>query len=268
MNKRYVVWAVAMFSLLFTLPSMADASERTVDDAAGLFTAEQIQELNEQAELIEKKTKAEVFIVTTKSNREDPYDAADYYLLDTIGKDENGVILYIDMLQRKFIISRSGNMIDFLDDKRTDNMLDKMTSKMTAGNYFAAAQNYLSDTNAYVDAGVPKGHYRMDTETGKITYYKTLTPIEMLIAFGAALVLSGGFVGWSALKYKLKFSGYRYPLHEKTVLHLTEKEDHLKHSFITTRHIPKHNSGGRGGSGGSSTHNTGGGTFSSSGRSF
>lgn len=271
MRKRYLVLAVALFSFLFSLPSIAQASDNTVDDQAGLFSESEIQTLNQTAASIEKKSKAQVFIVTMDNSEKDPYKFADYYLLDTIGKDENGIIFYIDMNNREFVISRSGNMIDYLNDKRTESALDDIEYFMSDQDYFGAAESYLTSVNTFFDKGVPKGHYRIDSETGKITYYKSLTPVEIILAIVGAAVVSGGFILLSISKYKLKFGGgYSYPVNEKSSLQLTEKEDHLVNSFVTTRHIPRNKSGGGGpgGSGGSTTHTTGGGTFSSSGRSF
>lgn len=103
----------------------------------------------------------------------------------------------------------------------------------------------------------------MDSETGKITRYKAITPLEMVIAFAAALILSLVFLGINISKYQLKFSSYQYPFREKTTLNLTSRTDQLTNSFITTRRIPKNNGGG-----GSTTHSTGGGTFGGGGRSF
>ncbi|WP_086348102.1 TPM domain-containing protein [Candidatus Enterococcus clewellii] len=272
MRKRYALLAIALFSFLFALPSLAYASDNTVDDQAGLFSSSEIQQLNEKAAVIEKKSKAQVFIVTTDNSDKDPYKFADYYLLDTIGKDENGIIFYIDMNNREFVISRSGNMIDYLNDKRTESALDDIEYFMSDQNYFGAADSYLTSVSTFFDKGVPKGHYRIDSETGKITYYKSLTTGEIILSIVGAALIAGGFVLFSISRYKLKFGGgYNYPVYEKSSLQLTEKEDRFVNSFVTTRHIPRNNSGGGGsggGSGGSTTHTTGGGTFSSSGRGF
>lgn len=104
---------------------------------------------------------------------------------------------------------------------------------------------------------------------GKITRYKAITPLEMVIAFAAALILSLVFLGINISKYQLKFSSYQYPFRDKTTLNLTSRTDQLTNSFITTRRIPKNNGGSGGmGGGGSTTHSTGGGTFGGGGRSF
>ncbi|MCB5955309.1 TPM domain-containing protein [Enterococcus sp. CWB-B31] len=268
MRKHFILF-IALIGSLFLLPSFALAGNNTVDDQAGLLTAEQIQQLNKAAEEIETKAKASVFIVTNTTNTDDSTRFADLYMMDRIGKNENGITFYIDMNNRKFIISTSGNMIDYMTDSRIENTLDDIEPYMIDGNYFQAAQSFLKNVSRYVDAGVPKGHYRIDSETGKITYYKTLTITEIIIAVAAALVITGIFVGIAVSRYRLKFDSYNYPYREKSALQLTSKEDRLTNSFVTQRRIPKSN-GGSGGSsgGGSTTHSTGGGTFGGGGRSF
>ena len=70
--------------------------------------------------------------------------------------------------------------------------------------------------------------------------------------------------------------GYKFNYLEKSSIDLTQKEDRLVNSFVTTRRIPRpsDNSGGgggggfSGGGGGSTTHSSGGGTFGGGGRSF
>ncbi len=116
---------------------------------------------------------------------------------------------------RKIYISTSGNMIDYMTDARIDDTLDKIWDNMSQGNYFAAAQTFVQETQAFVNKGVPGGHYRVDSETGKITRYKVITPLEMVIAFAAALILSLVFLGINISKYQLKFSSYQYPFREK-----------------------------------------------------
>ena len=64
--------------------------------------------------------------------------------------------------------------------------------------------------------------------------------------------------------------GYKYPYQEKSSIKLTQKEDRLVNSFVTTRRIPRppKNNGGGGFGGGTTTHSSGGGTFGGGGRSF
>lgn len=257
-----------LFLLLFFGCSTGFAETVTIDDRAGLFSEEQIQTLQQEAAKIDEKIKGRTFIVTTTEYIQSPEKFSDQYLLKAIGPDENGSVLLLDMGNRELYVSTSGNMIDYVSDSRKNSMLDDIQEDMRSASYFNAAETYFSNLSTFVDKGVPGGHYRVDRETGKITRYKTLTILEAIIALVAALILSGVFFVLMKLKYQLKFGTYKYPYKEKSSLQLTDREDKLINSFVTTRRIPKPSNNGGGGGGGSTTHSSGGGTFGGGGRSF
>lgn len=83
----------------------------------------------------------------------------------------------------------------------------------------------------------------------------------------AAVVAIGFFVS-VRLRYQLKTGTYRYPYRQNAQLDLTERQDQLVNSFVTTRRIPKPSNNNGGGGGGSTTNSSGGGTFGGGGRSF
>ena len=146
------------------------AAENSIDDDAQLLTPDQINQLKQEIQPLEEKTKASAFIVTTNNNTYgDEQEYADHYLLNKVGKDQNAILFLIDMDLRKVYISTSGNMIDYMTDARIDDTLDKVMDGMSQGNYFAAAQTFVQETQAFVDKGVPGGHYRVDSETGKVS---------------------------------------------------------------------------------------------------
>ena len=205
-------------------------------------------------------------IVTTTSNSEEPRDFADNYLRDAVGNDQNGSVLLLDMGQREIYISTSGNMIDYLTDSRIDSILDDVYDQMTNAAYYNAAKAYLSKSATYVEDGVPGGHYRVDEETGKITRYKVLTTVEIIIAVVLALILSLVFYFVTVSRYQLKSGIYKYPFREKSSIKLTENRSSDKF-FCHDKKNPKSPPPGSGG-GGSTTHSSGGGTFGGGGRSF
>ncbi len=255
------------FLALFT-PLTVFAASNTVDDQANLFSPEERTELSNQADAINQKIKGEVFVLTTNSNTEDPQEFADLQLLDRVGKDNNGALLLLDMNQRKIHLSTSGNMIDYLNKTRLNTILDSVEDAMRDQEYYEAANNYFVHTKNFVDDGIPGGSYRIDEETGKVTRYKSITPIEFAIGFIVSAVATIAFFVSVRLRYQLKTGTYRYPYRQHAKLNLTERQDQLVNSFVTTRRIPKPSNNGGGGGGGSSTHSSGGGTFGGGGRSF
>lgn len=266
--KKYstLVFLIVLSGFFFMMPKV-DAA--VVDDQAGLFTTQEKQTLEAKAEPIDEAFKGKLFIVTTTNNQDDEETYADDFLRDQVGNNNNGSVFLIDMGNRGYHISTSGNMIDYLTDSRLNALLDKIQTQLSAGNYYAAATLYLEGVDQAITDGVPGGQYQIDRDTGKITYYKTLTPLEITIALGVALVFGAGFFIIIKSRYQLKGKTYRYPIHEKASLDLTENQDFLTNSFVTTRRIPKpSNNNGGGFGGGSTTHSSGGGTFGGGGGKF
>ncbi|WP_251866794.1 TPM domain-containing protein [Enterococcus malodoratus] len=253
---------LALFSPLKVL-----AASDTVDDQANLLSPEERTELSKQADAINQKIKGQVFILTTNTNTEEPREFANTQLKARVGKDNNGALLLLDMNQRQIYLSTSGNMIDYVTDKRRDRLLDDVEAAMKDGNYYQASADYLSNAKDFVDDGVPSGSYRIDEKTGKVTYYKSITPLEFTIGLIVAAVAAIGFFISVRLRYQLKTGTYRYPYRQNAQLDLIERQDQLVNSFVTTRRIPKPSNNG-GGGGGSTTNSSGGGTFGGGGRSF
>lgn len=255
------------FLVLFS-PLNSLAAENTVDDQANLLSPEERTELSQQADTINQKIKGQVFILTTNSNTEEPRTFANQQLMERVGKDNNGALLLLDMNQREIYLTTSGNMIDYLTDKRIDEILDAVTTAMQEGDYYQAGATFLAKTESFVDDGVPSGSYRIDEKTGKITYYKAITPLELTIGVIVAAVAAIGFFFSVRLRYQLKRGTYHYPYRENAQLNLTERQDQLVNSFVTTRRIPRPSNHNGGGGGGSTTNSSGGGTFGGGGRGF
>lgn len=263
---KKILWLLA-FLVLFS-PLNVLAASNTVDDQANLLTPEEQTELSQQADAINQKIKGEVFVLTTNTNNEEPREFANLQLKDRVGKDNNGALLLLDMNQREIYLSTSGNMIDYITDKRRDQLLDDVAEAMKNGDYYQASRVYLSNMKGFVDDGVPSGSYRIDETTGKITYYKSITPLEFTIGLIIAAIAAIGFFVSVRLRYQLKAGTYRYPYRQNAQLNVTERQDQLVNSFVTTRRIPKASNNNRGGGGGSTTNSSGGGTFGGGGRSF
>ncbi|MGM0213647.1 TPM domain-containing protein [Enterococcus sp. AZ109] len=264
---RKVLWFLGL--LLFLLPINALAASDSVVDEAGLFTSDQQAELASLADTLNEKIKGETFVLTTNSNTEDPQLFANQQLKARVGEDGNGALLLLDMGQRELYLTYSGNMIDFITDRRRDNILDSVEAAMQEGDYYQAASGYFTQAAEFVDAGVPGGHFRMDGETGEVTVYRAITGLEAAIALGIAGIVGIAFFVVTRMRYQLKLGTYRYPYREQSHLELDERQDQLVNSFVTTRRIPKpSNNGGGMGGGGSTTNSSGGGTFGGGGRSF
>lgn len=239
-----------------------------VQDDAGLFSDIQIATLTQQLEAAADKTKTTFMIATSSTiTQNDTRTAVDRVLGDAIGNNNNGILFFIDMTGRQIYLSTSGNMIQYMSDARIDDELDAIFDNgMSSGDYYSAAQTYVSETLRYFEKGVPTSRaYKVDATTGAITYYKSITAMEGLIAVVVAAVVALIVFFTTKARYQLKKPDYHYAYQQDSTLDLTEQKDQLTNSFVTTRRIPKptNNSGG-----GSSTHSSGGGSFGGGSRGF
>lgn len=270
MKKLFYTFTLLLGFLAFTVPAYA-AGPSVIDDA-DLFTEEEIQELTSLAATLNEQIKGEVFIYTNNENYSSAETFTDDFLRDKIGNDNNGAVLMINMTYRDYFFSTSGNMIDYLTERRLDEIEERVVNGLSSGDYFSGARAFLTLSSEYVEEGVPSGHYRIDRDTGKITYYKVLTPLEITLALIAAAIISLIVFFVIKSRYQLKSGGYRYPYTQKSALKISQKEDRLTNSFVTTRRIPRNNNsgggGGRSGGGGSVTRSSGGGSFGGRGGKF
>ncbi|WP_071131833.1 TPM domain-containing protein [Enterococcus timonensis] len=270
--KKFAIFLGTLF-LFLSLSLGVNAADSVVIDDADLLSASEMSELTNQMNALAEKTKAPMMIITSYDlDQDDPRFGVDRRLGDYVGDNQNGILFYLDMTGRTVYLSTSGNMIHYLTDSRIDQALDAIyEGGLTDGNYFSAAQIFIQETEKYFDAGVPGGHYTVDEATGKVTKYKTITLLEGIIAFVLAAGLALAFYFITRNRYRLTKVDYAYSFSEHGTLDLTEKEDPLVNSFITTRRIPKvqnNNKGGGGGGGGSTTHSSGGGSFGGGSRGF
>ncbi|WP_265458782.1 TPM domain-containing protein [Enterococcus sp. HY326] len=247
MKKLFLILSFLLFACFLVQPVKASAS--SVEDNAGLFTADEITQLDEAIDNLNQHSDAQMFIVTNSTSVGTIRNYADNYLRDKVGNNNNGTVLVIDMASREVYISTSGNMITAITDSRLNKILDNVQGSLQDGDYYAAANDYVKGVRRY--------------------FVKEVTLIESIIA-GVIAVVAGLAVFFTNLsRYQLKFGGYKYPFREKSSLNLDTQTDQLVNSYITTRRIPRNNNNGGGGfGGGSSTHSSGGGTFGGGGRSF
>ncbi|MGG5315338.1 TPM domain-containing protein [Enterococcus sp. AZ072] len=267
---RKLIWLFGL--LLVFVPMNSFAASDTVTDEAALFTPEQQTELAGLADTLNEKMEGQTFVLTTNSNTEDPQLFANQQLKARVSEGGNGALLLLDMGQRQLYLTYSGNMIDYITDRRRDKILDAVEEAMRDGNYYQAAASYFTMASDYVDAGIPSNHYQVNGETGEVTVQRSLTETDVITAVVVGLIAAIAFFIVVRMRYQLKMGTYRYPYREQSRLELEERQDQLVNSFVTTRRIPKpsnNNSGGGGfGGGGSTTNSSGGGTFGGGGRSF
>lgn len=263
---RRMVLLVGAFLLLGS-GNLYAAQEGNVYDDASLLTDSEIRTLNEKITALEEESGWNIYAVTTADagGRTATEYADDFFDAHSL-EQEDGVALLIDMDNREIAISTCGIAIRYLTDDRIDDILDEAYNDVSDAAYGDCLDTMLSGVEGYYHAGISEGQYNYDTETGKVSVYRTLTLTEaltvLLVAAAAGAVVYVSVLG----KYRLKFDTYKYEFRKNGRVNLRVKNDRFINQTVTQRRIPKQTSS----SGRSSTHHSSGRSSthrSSSGRS-
>jgi len=251
--------------LLIACMICASADAALVVDSASLFTQEQAVELAVRAQGMSEKYQTSVVIVTTNDagGKESSAYADDFFDYNGYGYGStyDGVLLLIDMDNRKVFVSTSGYTINNFDYDRTEALLDRVVPYVSDGSYYGAACAFLNVCENYLENEDKNPSYVFNPATGTIVKNRMLTFFETVICLAAAVILMLIIVAAVKKSYKGNTKADNYALHEQGKLDLTQNSDTLVNKVVTTRRIPRNPPSSGGSSGG------GGGRVSSSGRS-
>ena len=121
--KKALLWCLVCLVCLVPCSGAALAAE--ADDAAGLLTADEISDLNDEIASFMEESGWNVYAVTTDDAQGKSATAyADDFFDEHSPEQEDGVALLIDMDNREITISTCGIAIRYLTDSRIDNILD------------------------------------------------------------------------------------------------------------------------------------------------
>lgn len=151
MKKRKIIilcMIISAFILSCGYKCKYDDEQKKVYDSAGIFTSEEIQNLENECRQAAKDTKLDFIILTTddakgkstQSFAEDFYDSRDF------GYDQgySGITLCIDMDNREVNIVTSGIAIRYFDDEKIDDILDEMDAYMKSSYYYYASHSFIT----------------------------------------------------------------------------------------------------------------------------
>ena len=279
-----------MFLLCFyTLCHASFAAEVKVYDLANLFTLDEVEALEKDAESLAQTYQMDVGIVTTDdadgksamAYADDFYDENDF----GYGSDKDGLILLIDMDNREIYISPSGLGIQYFTDLRISNMLDSAYNYISNGDYYSTATDFLRQVKTYLDKGITSNQYTTERpfsnprEDDNDPYMQQVSPQHkpfttssgaplnaQSIILSVVVSLLGAFVIAIVIRTAVNYS-YKHPRSttpqtrpDDLSVHYTEKEDRFVTSHTSRVKIQTDTNGSHA-SGRSSTHR------SSSGRS-
>lgn len=275
-KRKWIRGFAALLCLLLLLPlaSLAESAESRVTDDAGLFTEAEIAQMEEQIAAFRNKYQMDCAVLTTRSvsaNRD--YDKmeqtvayADKYYEDHgygMGEDRAGILYMIDMKNRVSYVSTAGVMIDYITDKRKEELLSSADDSLAKGRYGRAALALLKTLASIVSRGLTEGRFRYDDVTGeRLTgLYNRLTTGELILAGGVGIGAAAILLLTVIARYKLKRTTYRFNKATQSSVSLSRDEKIFLNSRVTRTRISSGGGGrmGGGGGGGSGVHISSGG---------
>ncbi len=256
MKKRLLCSLLLALALLLSLGVCAHAEARIdyVNDYADILSDTQRQTLNDKAAEISRQYDCGVYVVIVKDYSSyvrgniENFTEEVFHRYDLgYGASENGVILGLSMDSRDYDIYAHG---DFGNAAFTDygkrQLANSFLSSFQRNDWVSGLQAYLENCGNLMRSarnGEPVDIWIPDQTSGP-----RFDPMNILISFAVALLISGGLV--SGLKKQLKTavtqtraSGYV----PQGGVELRVRNDHLVNRTVTTRMIPRetqHRSGG------------------------
>lgn len=241
-KRKSIIYASLLIVLLFSFsPILVNGEGTRVFDGGNLFTQDQINQLNIEADRISQTHNMDIIILTTndaqgKSSR----DYADDFYDDNgfgFGSDLDGILFLLDLDNGEAYISTSGLGIRYLTDERIEGVLDKAyDGGLSGGDYFNGSMGFLSGTKVYLESGIPSDQYSED-ENAKPENKLTLT--ETLMGLLGGMGGAGGFFLRTKSKYKMKNPVKPLTFRNNSIINLTSNDDRLVDTVTSHRIIPK-----------------------------
>lgn len=270
MVKKLLPVLIAL--LLLPVIALADAQ---VIDRANLFTASEIQQMNEIIKRIEREHQVDMVVLSTndvpddysesmwrvRDYADDFYDNGGYGM----GEDNSGMLILLDMNNRVVWLSTGGVMIEYINDAREEAIIDAGYNDLRWGNYGRALISSLSRVEYYMNKGREEGTFLYDEATGQRLggIYNALTSGEIMVSGIAGAAVALVIILSVSGSYSLKGSTYSYDRNANSSVVLTKDDEVFVRQFSrrAARSTGTHHGGSSGRSGGSGVHR------SSSGRS-
>ena len=160
MKRRFFLAMIVLSLIICAVPALALDTELKVYDYADLFDDEEEELLMERAQELAEERRMDVVILTIDDAMgQRPRDIADDFFDYNgfgYGRGRDGILLLIDMDNRRPWISTSGKAIDIFTDNRLDSILDKMDRHLQKERFFDATNRFLTEVDYYTSGGFAK----------------------------------------------------------------------------------------------------------------
>ncbi len=275
--KRFsALFCVMMLVLCASIPAFAESVYK-LNDEADLFTSTEDSEIEQRLEDASSETGWDIVIYTNYNGVDDIESFCDDYYEDNgfgLGYEYSGVMLTVDMSSRKLNILTKGDAQLYFDDERTDYIFEEVQYNLTNGNYYDAADVFITKTSDYHYEGVPENgsyeyiEYDNDYEHENLSIGESF--LCVLKEYGIIIAVVAIAVGvlsvvFTSHRYKNHGKEGTYDLRSNSSTNLYEKQDVFLHKSVSVTTVSSSSSssgGGRSsGGGGGSSHGGRSGSF-------
>lgn len=256
-----------------------DSTQQKVYDNANILDSGEEAKLQQMCVQYAQEAEIDIIILTDKNTtrKSSMTYTEDFYMAHDFGYDTlhgDGVILLIDMYKREVWISTSGKAIDYLSDKRIDNLVTKVTGSLSAGNYYSACSDFITQTASYMKTKPSASDAKGSGNTIYVHEAASLTerllyklPFKLLLSIGAALIIT--FILAQSSQNKARMTvGTRHYMNNNQYVIRGQSDVFLRTTRVRHEKSSSSGSGGSGGGGGSSHRGSGGHSFGGGGGKF
>ena len=235
--------AAAVISFSQVSPIWAADGTRVFDEA-GLFSEQEVQELEAQIDAVRSSQNADLAVLTVEDAQGKSAEAYADDFYDShelgVGDDASGILLSIDMDNREIYVSTSGYAARVLTDARVDDVLDAAYDGVADGNYADGALEAIEHIDHYLELGVPAGQYTQVRGEKK----HSLEWYEVLFAAAAAAIVAALPCVSVMRRYKMQKEhrqalGYHMAYRADSTLQFVQNEEQFVNRSVVTRRIPR-----------------------------
>ena len=152
-KKLFALLAAALLCMALTLP--AGAAAPLVRDECGVFDADTLADLEEQAESASDGHDVDVyFLVVDDIGDADQRDyAKNYYISNGLGygDEQSGILFLLAVGSRKYVTITYGGGVTAFTDYRIEQMEDDIVPELSDGDWAGAARTYIEMADYTLD---------------------------------------------------------------------------------------------------------------------
>lgn len=250
-----VIFVITPLNLAGAAESSSIAAEKQlIFDEAGLLTQAQADRLNTMANAYGAERNTDIIIYTTLN--EEDIDAMilteDFYDEHAPGYDRphgNAVILTLDMNNTEVYIAGFYKGLDYLNDRRLDQIRTKISPDLSYGNYELAFEDYILTVHEF-----------MEHRPGVL--FNIWFQLAVSLGIGALVV------GVMAYRSGGRITVNRQTYEDANASGILDRQDRYLRTTVTKRKIERNNNNGGPGGGGGGGISKGGHSHSGSRGSF